>query len=312
MAERAQLSRGMRAALLAATSVLLAAPASAQVLPWEIAVAEIEAGRIRNLAERLGKQNVLYQLHLGSVRKDDIVTTADQIDRVIATLREGSASYSIPAPWTPELRKQVEVVEKSWDVLRSIAVADPYQFMARDFAPRVNRTADPLLLRYFDDLSGELITQSEALIDLYHEECTKTDLSVCETARTSGYAAMVIERATRQAIYLVAGIHIRENRVGLGATLSAYREIRRVNDASPFFAAALDPERGASANAAGELLVSLRQDWDALAAEFRILAAGDESNFDIRRMLEIQSRLVTKVERLTAALVRFANRTYGS
>ncbi len=298
--------------LLAATSLLLAAPAPAQVLPWEIAVAEIEAGRIRNLSERLSKQNLLYQIHLGGVRKDAILATAEQIDRIVETLREGSPSYSIPEPWTPALREQLETVERAWDALRRIAVADPYRFVARDFAPQVNRTADPLLIRYFDDLSSQLIAESETLIDLYHEECTKTDLGVCATARTSGYAAMIIERATKQAVYLVAGIQTRKNRAGLGGTLVAYREIRRVNDESPFFAAALNPERGPSASAAGELLQSLRQDWDALAAEFRILAAGDETNFDLRRMLEIQARLVNKVERLTAALVRYANRTYGT
>jgi hypothetical protein len=302
----------MRAALLAVVCVLLAAPAAAQVLPWEIAVAEIEAGRIRNLAERLSKQNLLFQMHLGGVRKDDLATTAVQIDRVVETLRDGSASYSIPEPWTPPLRKQIQQVEQTWDALRTVAIADPYRFVARDFAPQVNRGADPLLIRYFDDLAGQLIAESETLMDLYHEECVATGLSVCDTARTSGYAAMVIERATKQAVFLVAGIAIDENRTGLNGTLEAYRGIRRVNDESPFFAAALNPERGASATAAGQLLRSLRQDWDALAAEFRMLAAGDESNFDLRRMLEIQSRLVSKVERLTAALVRYASSAYGS
>ena len=282
------------------------------MLPWEIVVAEIEAGRIRNLAERLSKQNVLYQMHLGGVRKADIVTTAEQIDRAVETLREGSPSYSIPEPWTPQLREQVQAVEQSWDALRHIAMADPYRFVARDFAPQVNRATDPLLIRHFDHLSSDLIAQSSALVDVYNEECTKTGLGVCETARTSGYAAMVIERATKQAVYLVAGVEIKENRAGLRRTLEAYREIRRSNDENPFFAAALDPARGASATAAGELLVSLRYDWDGLAAEFKILAAGDETNFDLRRMLEIQSRLVGKVERLTAALVRYASSTYGS
>jgi hypothetical protein len=312
MADLARSSSRARAVLLAATSVFLVAPASAQVLPWEIAVAEIEAGRIRNLAERLSKQNLLYQLHLGDVRMGHLEETAAQMDRVVEALRAGSASYSIPPPWTPALRGQIETVEDAWEEVRSVALADRYRFVARDFAPLVNRSADPLLLRYFDDLGGKLIAESETLIDLYHEECRKTDLGVCPTARTSGYAAMIIERATKHAVYLVAGIHPKENRAGLGGTLEAYRAIRRANDENPFFAAALDPKRGSSATAAGELLSSLRQDWDALAVEFRILAAGDETNFDLRRMLEIQARLVNKVERLTAALVRYASRAYGS
>ena len=33
---------------------------------------------------------------------------------------------------------------------------------------------------------------------------------------------------------------------------------------------------------------------------------------DVRRLLEVQSRLVVKVERLTAAMVRYASMTYGT
>ena len=54
-----------------------------------------------------------------------MVTTSEQIDRVIESLAKGSPSYSIPEPWTPELRKQIEAVEGAWYALRPVAVADP-------------------------------------------------------------------------------------------------------------------------------------------------------------------------------------------
>jgi hypothetical protein len=43
-----------------------------------------------------------------------------------------------------------------------------------------------------------------------------------------------------------------------------------------------------------------------------MLAAGDEENFDLRDLLRIHARLVAKVERLTAALVRYASFAYGT
>ena len=49
-----------------------------------------------------------------------------------------------------------------------------------------------------------------------------------------------------------------------------------------------------------------------METQFVILAAGDEQNFDLRRLLTTQAHLVEKVERLTAALVRYASLTYGS
>jgi hypothetical protein len=123
---------------------------------------------------------------------------------------------------------------------------------------------------------------------------------------------MVIERAAKEAVYVVAGVDSDENRERLNGTIEEYQRVRRANDESAFFAEALDPSRGVSARAAGQLLVDLRRDWDDMEAEFEILEAGDEKNFDLQRLLDIQSRLVVKVERLTGALIRYASATYGS
>ncbi len=314
MAAFARSRAGPLAMFTVAALVFTAGSAPAQILPWEVTVAEIEAGRLRNLAQRLSKQNLLYQLHLGGVRKSALIETATQIDRVIESLEQGSPPHSIPAPWTPALRVQLRRVDGVWGPLRRIAIASPYEYIrvSREFLPPESRRGDPLLVRYFDDLSLDLVAESEKLLEVYHQECLKTGLEVCPAARGSGFAAMVIERATKEAIYIVAGIDPERNRAQLESTIAAYRELRRANDESPFFTAALDPERGVSARAASKLLVSLREDWDAMEAQFAILGAGDEQNFDLRRLLATQSRLVEKVERLTAALVRYASLTYGS
>lgn len=298
----------------AAAIVLVAGSAPAQILPWEVTVAEIEAGRLRGLAERLSKQNLLYQLHLGEVRKDDIVQTVERIDRILESLERGSPTYSIPAPWTAAIRAQARRVDDLWGPIRRIAVASPYDYLrvSREFIEPEARRGDPLLVRYFDSLSVDFIAASEELIAVYDAECQKTGLEVCATAKTSGYAEMIIERAAKEAVYIVAGIDVEQNRVRLRETIAAYRELRRANDENPFFAAALNLERGVSAAAARELLVSLRKDWDEMQAEFTVLAAGDEKNFDLRRLLETQSALVAKVERMAAALLRYASLTYGS
>ena len=307
-------SAGVGAIPAALLLLFIAGPASAQILPWEIVVAEIEAGRVRNLAQRLNKQYLLYQLRLGEVTKSDLADTAAQIDRVLESLRKGNPSRSIPEPWTPQLREQLEAVEEDWAPIGRIAVASPYDHIRvrREFGVSTDRGGDPLLLQYFDDLTLQLVSQSEKLVSLYHEECTKTGLEVCATAQSSGYGAMVIERAAKEAVGVVAGIRPAENRKRLKASIATYQELRAANNANPFFAAALDPERGVSAQAAAELLLSLRQDWDVMQAEFTILEAGDEKNFALERLLTTQAKLVAKVERLTAALIRYASLTYGS
>ena len=307
--------RGWLAVLLATAGLAASGgTASGQILPWEVTVAEIETGRLRSLAERLAKQNLLYQFRLGEVRKADLVETADQIDRILKSLEKGSPSYSIPAPWNEALREDVARVDATWGPLRAIATASPYDYirMSRQFMPAENRGTDPLRVRYFDALSLDLLTESEKLLDHYHDECMKTRLDVCSTAKTSGYAPMLIERATKAAIYVVVGLEVDRNRKKLNDTLAAYREVQQANDADPFFAAALDPERSPSAKAARELFLSQRSDWNSMRQQFAILADGDEKNFDLDGLLRVQRRLVAKIERLGAALMRYASLTYGT
>jgi hypothetical protein len=305
-----------RSAAMLAAALLLLVPGTAlsQILPWEVTVAEVEAGRLRNLAERLNKQYLLYQLRLGEVRKDDVIDTATQIDRLIEALERGTPAHSIPSAWNDALRSRIIKVDTACGPLRKIAVATPYELMrvSRQFVPAASRRGDPLLLLYFDDLTEEFVSESENLLSAYNDECEKTGIEVCPAARNAGYAAMLIERATKEAIYIVADIDAKQNRKRLNASILEYQTMQKANDESPFFSAALQPDRGISARAAGELLQSLRVDWKGMQGELTILAAGDEENFDLRRLLAAQNRLVEKVERLTAALVRFASLTYGS
>jgi len=295
-------------------ALLPSGTALAQILPWEIVVAQIETGRLRVFSERLAKQNLLYQLHIGETHKLDLVATSEQVDRIIRSLEQGSASYSVPAPWTEALRLQLRRVDAAWGPVRSIATASPYDYfkVRRQFAPADRGLTDPFLLRYFEEITRKLIEESEKLLDLYYAECKKTGLEVCEIARATGINAMLIERATKQAVYVVTGIDSTEHREGLQLTLDAYQKRRQANEESQFFADALNPQRSVSSAAGAELLVNLRGDWDALRREFSILAAGDEKNFDLRRLLVSQTRLVDKVERLTAALVRYASLAYGT
>jgi len=293
---------------------LAALPAGAQNLPWEVNIAEVESGRVRAVAERLSRQFLLYQLHLGDVRKSDLVETAAQIDGLIESLERGSSSQSIPAAWTPTLRKQLREVERSWEPLRRLAVAGPNEFLIvmQEYVPKESRRADPLSLGYIDDLAQNLIVESEKLLALYNDECVKTGLAICPTARLSGLTVMLIERATKEAVYVVAGIDPSVHQKRLTETIEAYLQQRRAYDQNDLFAAVLNPERGASAKAAGELLASLRLDWDAMEMQFESLAAGDVKNFDLQALLDKEEILVDKVQRFTAVLLRYASLAYGT
>jgi Type IV pili methyl-accepting chemotaxis transducer N-term len=289
--------------------------AGSEVIGYEISVAQVEAGRIRHLAERLAKQNLLYQLHLGEVRKSDLLETSSRIDRVIETLELGSPGYAVPAPWTPALSAQVKKVDQTWGPLRAIAVANPYDYLrtTRQFAGVGDSVKDPLVIRYFDRLAADLIAETENLMALYDEECRKSGASpvLCVTASISGYSAMLSERATKQAVYIVAGIDVGENRKALAETIEAYDRTRQAVNESPFFEAAMSEDRGQAGAFAMTLLESLRGDWDGMRKEFAILNAGDEKNFDLAHLLELHDEMIRRLERFTAAMVRYANIAYA-
>jgi len=305
---------GRRAALATALLLLVAGPACAQILPWEITVTEVETGRIRSLAQRLAKENLLYELRLGNVRKSDLVETAEEIDQIIESLAEGRPQRSIPPPWTPELHEQVLEVDRRWGPIRAIVFADSHRHhrVQRQFAPAETFAADPLLVRHFDRLTLALVAESEKLLGIYTAECHKTGLDLCDVATQVGYSEMLLERATKEAIYIKSGIAAQTNREQLAETLAAYEKLVDASTSDPFLAAAVDPSRGPTAKALGELIASLQGDWDSMARQLRLLQAGDEQNFDIGILLRIQSQLVAKIERVTAALMRYATLTYGA
>lgn len=303
-----------RAALAAALVLLVAGPALAQILPWEMTVTEVETGRIRSLAERLSKQNALYELRLGDVRKSEMIETASEIDRIIESLAEGRPQRSIPPPWTPELREQVLQVDRVWGPLRAIAFADSasHHRVKRQFAPAGGQGSDPLLVRHFDRLTASLVGESEKLLALYQAECRKTKLDICQIATQVGYSEMLLERAARQAVYISAGLEVKENRERLAETVKTYEGLVDASQSDPFLSSAIDPQRGPTAQALGELIASMQGDWSSMARQLRLLQAGDEVNFDVGVLLDVQTELVAKIERVTAALMRYATLTYGS
>jgi hypothetical protein len=172
---------------------------------------------------------------------------------------------------------------------------------------------DPLVIRYFDNLAADLVRESETLMGKYDVECKKSGASpvLCVTASISGYSAMLSEMATKEAVYVVAGIDVDEHRKSLEEAIESYERTRVAVNESPFFEAALSRERGQAGVFAEGLLENLRTDWDEMQKQFAILDAGDEKNFDLDALLHRHDQFVGRIERFTAAMVRYANIAYA-
>jgi hypothetical protein len=122
---------------------------------------------------------------------------------------------------------------------------------------------------------------------------------------------MLSEMATKEAIYIVAGIDETEHKQLLEEAIVDYERTRQAVNDSPFFEAALSKKRGQAGAFAEGLLENLRIDWDEMRKQFAILNAGDAQNFDLDALLRQHAQFVGRIERFTAAMVRYANIAYA-
>jgi hypothetical protein len=292
---------------------LLSLPSSAQVQPFEMGIAGREAGLLRGLAQRLSKQNLLYQLHLAGVRKDDMLETSGEIERIIALLQRGNANYAVPAPWTSGVREQLDATEAAWSVLQPIATASPFEYLrrTRQFMPAENRLGDPLSIRYFDNLSNDLTDQATRLLAAYENECEKTDFPNCSAARSSGLWAMLTQRMVKEAVLVFAGIdpskhqqRLDEDRATLEKLLLDARKIPLIQDA-------MSPERGERGAFVAGLLDDIESDWRAFARELKLVLADDERGIDLANLIRIEGKLVGRMQRLNTTVTRYAIGRFG-
>ena len=298
------------------TVVCTALPAFAQWQPYEIGIANRQAGRMRSLAERLSKQNLLYQLHLADVKKSDMHVTANEIDRILEDLRTGSAFYSIAGPPNEAARLQLGVIEKAWFPVRKLALASPYDYLrrAQEFIPPKSPRGDPLIVKSFDEMVGKLIVEVETLMTTYYEECIKTDYRLCDVARRAGQPTMLAERIMKDIVFMHAGIDVKRSAKRLRESTKAFEANWVGFDEADFFRKATDKSRGESGKFIAELRNNIDASWAKLHHEVELALDGrldglvDES--DTAGILRIEQKLVHDFERFTAVMGRFAAGAY--
>ena len=296
--------------LLAFLLAVLFAPAAlaAALDPYELGIAEREAGRLRGLVERLSKQNLLYQLHLGGVGKVDMQATSNEIDRLLDILETGSSAYSVAKPPNRAVREQLEVVSALWSPLRRIALASPYDYLrySSDLMPKDSRLGDPLMIRGFDRRSQEMIEEAGKLMRLYQQTCVEAGSDLCELAANSGFFAMLAERVAKELVLIYAGLDTKESIAKLKESRGMFESSLAVLAESPVLAAASDPARGPAAEVVQVSWKGMREDWERLRFEVDLAIEDRAEALDIERMLDLQIRLVGEMDRLRAALSRYA------
>jgi hypothetical protein len=285
-----------------------AAPSSTALDPYELGIAQREAGHLRAIVERLSKQNLLYQLHLGGVSKLDMQESANEIDRLIEILERGSSAYAVAKPPNAQVIDQLEIVSDSWSPLRRISLASPYDYLrySSDLMPRSARLGDPLMIRGFDRRSQAMIVEADKLMRLYQEACEAAGGKACGLAANSGLFEMLAERISKELVLIYAGLDTKDSIGRLKDSRETFESSLVALGKSPILAAAMNPARGVSAEVVKTSWNGMQEAWERLRFEVDLAIDDRADALDIRRMLELQTGMVQHMERLRASLSRYA------
>ena len=288
--------------------MMIAESATAQWLPYEIGIASREAGRMCFLAERLNKQNLLYQLDMGNLKKLDMHVAVNEFDRILEQLKYGSAYYSVAAPPNDDARKQLEAIEKAWFPVRKLAMASPYDYLrrAQQFVQPENPRGDPLAVKSFDKMAGKLIAEIETLMALYYEACIKTEYGLCAVSRRSGQPTMMAERIMKNLVLIHAEINPEQNVQRLHESIKVFDEDWVGFRQTDLYRRATDASRGTTGKMIADLRARIGASWAKLRTEAELATKGRVNEVDIEPTLRIQRRLVNEFDRFTAILGRFA------
>lgn len=294
---------------LIACATLADSPATAlQWQPFEISVATREAGRLRSLAERLSKQNAMYQLELGEIEKRDMHFPVNEIDRILDQLNRGSAYYSVAGPLNNDARLQLAEIEASWVSVRRLALASPYDYLRRtqEFVPPDNPRGDPKSLVRFDRMTARFIIEVEALMGLYHAECAKTTYPLCEISRQAGHPTMLGERLMKSVVFVHRGLDTERQIESLEETIRIFDENYLKMHETALYKAATDPSRGAAGKAIATLRERIEEHWRALRSEALLAVAGRADEIDLVTMIHTHREFIHDFERYIAIVGRFA------
>jgi hypothetical protein len=299
--------------VFAAFAQLGATRSAEQLEPFEIGAAMIQLGRVRTLAQRISKQNLLAQLKLTDVGRSAMVDTAREMDETLDILREGGIMMAVPKPPTRALREQIDEVDGAWGSIRAMALASPYDYARRSGVQR--RADDPLLVRYFDDLATDLDRRAVAAVGLYKEVCIQNGVpsivgttaeEICTLMARATETSMLSERLAKQTSFVVGGVDQEEHLKGLQQTRERLDKTLLNALESSLIQAAMSPERGTEGNVVAGIGQSIQESWERLRVDVDRVLDGRQRELDLDQTLSTQEAFLWSVQRLSVAVERFA------
>jgi hypothetical protein len=297
-------SQGRLGAMVASLLLVLGTtPAGGALQEWEVGGAQIQLSRVTMLAERISKQNLLYQLKLGEQTKDEVVATAKEMDQALRVLYEGSPLLGVRPPPSRALRDQIDRIDAAWGPVRAMALASPHDYLRRAGGAR---PGDPMRVLVFDERVQRVVDHAARAQELYFEICMEQKLPACEAMRLGPSTTMLSERLVKEAVLVYAQLDAKENLARLAKTRAALKRWIEQPEEVELVRQARSPARGVPGRVVGGMRRDVERYWSTLRSEVDRVLEGDVREFDIPLAMNAQERLVAEFQRYTIAIVRFA------
>ncbi len=289
----------MKSFCLTALLLLVLVPVSFAQGSSDARVTENASGKLRMLTQRAARQYTMYQYGVGdlAVTKEPLLETVEQINLSLRRLHGGETVAEAAPVSSPEILSQLKLVDEKWQKLEKIFTYQPYRlFQAKELLPPAVRKQDPVLVRYVDRLTQELLAEWELLIDAYTRHCQATGSAACqESVRDIGTQMLLIESVTNNLLFTVLDIDRSERRAQLRSK-TAELEISLENGRSP-------RAYGDNPSVLIEpVLDTIAGYWNQMKASVDLAVKGDEDEVNINQLLRSQQRLQEEIDNLTSIL----------
>lgn len=220
---------------------------------------------------------------------------AEAFDEIVIKLRAGQPSVGLPAIQGTLVEDRLDDVEAQWKVLRKIFMARPLELRRQsDLIPPDEWRRDPVLVRYVDRLSRELLAEAEKLVQAYIDDCSFRDIGPCTNLISETERLRMLSEAMSKDVMLAV------------LNLAEKPDLQRLENSRDRFDRTLDDVREVVNNSSSPLIGPTFAIVEAYWSQFRVsvdLALdGDENDIDVDRLLRSQRELLDELDELVTLL----------
>lgn len=257
------------------------------------------SGQMRMLAQRAAGEYLMFQYGVGplAVSKEPLLATVQQLNETLRQLSAGETGFAPGVVASPEIQAQLKLIGEKWERLEKIYTYQPYLlYQAKELLPPAVRKQDPVLVRYVDRLTQELLDECTILIKFYVNQCEATDSGACqERVREASTQSLLVERVSSNLLFTLLDIDRESRREQLRDSAEQLQASFEGAKAPGYFgenpSVLIEP-----------LMETIAVYWKQMNASVKLVLGGDEEEVDVDLMLRSKRRLLEEIEQLTLIL----------